>query len=223
MNAAEMILEFCKEPRTVQEICEHISNTPLKFGRSTQKTREGYLYPLIEKGLLAFTAQSKRSYYKKYVTVGYEETPIPSQANILDFCQVPRTRKEIREHFGLRVFKGSCNIAKLLAEGRLIGDRPHSPTHNFQKFISADSSELDEFQRFVCANGDAPKTTREAILSFCRTPKTRLEVEQEMGLKWSYMFGEYIVKFLKEGKIRFETPNKPKLKTQRYITIIDEE
>ena len=203
MTNAEMILEFCKEPRTIDEITKHIK---IAFH---QRAREGYVYPLVEKGELCISAQSKLCNNKKYVTKGYEPAPIPTQAAILEFCQRPRTRKEIQSYFNLRRFKGSCNIAKLLNEGRLLGDMPHSPTNNSQKFVSADS--------------DYPKTKREALLLFCRAPKTRAEIAEELGLRWVIIYEEYISDYIKSGKMMFEIPERPKSHNQRYITVKEEQ
>ena len=199
MTKAEMILEFCKEPRTIDEITKHVK---IAFH---QRARESYVYPLLEKGQLCMTGQTKRCFNNKYVTKGYEPTPIATQANILEFCQVPRTRKEIQEHFGLVRFKQSNNIRQLIDEGRLIADVPNYDTSMVVRFVSSDST--------------CPKTKREAILSFCRTPKTRAEISEEFGLRWVRLYDDYILPFIKSGKIRFEFPESPKCKNQRYITV----
>ena len=196
---AELILEFCKEPRTSREICEAVG-----IGWH-QRLRESYLYPLIEKGELQYTSTSRLRSVKKYVTTGYEEKPVPTQSAILEFCQTPRTRKEIQEHFEFKRFLGTGVIARLIDEGKLIGNMPHSPTHNLQKFVAA-SSEL-------------PKTIREALLQFCTTPKTKEEICDELGLRWIVIYAEYISGYIKSGIMRFEIPERPKMKKQRYITV----
>ena len=195
-----MILEFCKEPRTVEEICKHIG---VSF---CQTAREGYIYPLVAKGELNNTSNSRIRRYKKYVTRGYGGTPVLTQSAVLEFCQTPKSRGEVCEHFGIPKFKDTAVIKTLLAEGKLVGNMPHSPTHNHQRFVSAGS--------------DYPKTIQEAILSLCTTPKTRQEICDEVGLRWVIIYAEHMTKFIKQGKMRFENPDKPKSVNQRYIAVL---
>ena len=61
---------------------------------------------------------------------------------ILDFCEVPRTKKEITEYFNLKNAKGFGKryLTPLISEGKLKMTIPEKPTSSKQKYISVSKS-----------------------------------------------------------------------------------
>ena len=69
---------------------------------------------------------------------GAKKSPEFLQAQILQFCNEPRTTVEIVVHLGLKDRKGVRNrgIAPLLKLGRLAMTIPDKPNSRFQKYIT---------------------------------------------------------------------------------------
>ena len=58
-----------------------------------------------------------------------------------------------------------------------------------------------------------------AILSFCKKPKSRKEIQEYFSaFSKSYIIAKYINPLLKEGKLKMTIPDKPYSKNQKYIT-----
>lgn len=57
------------------------------------------------------------------------------------------------------------------------------------------------------------------LISFCKTPRTRKEIADFLGLKTtSFVVKEYIQPLLKSGKLQLTIPNKPRSKNQKYYS-----
>ena len=67
----------------------------------------------------------------------------------------------------------------------------------------------------------APVTgNEEDLLIFCRTPRTRAEIEQHFKgrLSINYLMAHIIRPLVGQGKIRLAIPDKPRSKNQKYYS-----
>ena len=67
----------------------------------------------------------------------------------------------------------------------------------------------------------APITANEEdLLIFCRTPRTRAEIEQHFKgrLSINYLMAHIIRPLVGQGKIRLAIPDKPRSKNQKYYS-----
>lgn len=66
---------------------------------------------------------------------------------------------------------------------------------------------------------DKQKGEENRILEFCTTPRTILEIMEELGLKERKSARRHIKPLVEQGRLAMTLPNKPKSKNQKYITI----
>lgn len=59
-----------------------------------------------------------------------------------------------------------------------------------------------------------------SVLEFCRTPRSRSELEQFTGFTRYYMMKEIITPLIESGQLGQTIPDKPKSKNQKFYTII---
>ena len=66
----------------------------------------------------------------------------------------------------------------------------------------------------------APQTQdmKEPLLEFCRTPKTRREIADYLGINTVfYAMQHYVQPLLENGKLEMTIPEKPKSRNQKYV------
>ena len=64
------------------------------------------------------------------------------------------------------------------------------------------------------------KVTLNALLAFCKTPKSRPEMQEYCGIKSrDYFTNKYIKPLLNNGKLKMTIPDKPKSVNQKYVSI----
>lgn len=105
----QMILEFCKVPKSIKEIIKHIGTT------SAMK----YVKPLMKEGKIKYTMPHIPYYLnQKYINaeIDYE---VLSEEGIIEFCKTPRTKKEIVEHFNLTPALRRSILKNLIVKERL--------------------------------------------------------------------------------------------------------
>ena len=60
-----------------------------------------------------------------------------------------------------------------------------------------------------------------ALLEFCKTPKTRAEMQEFCKIQSRKKFNEsYLKPLLVQGKLKMTIPDKPKSKNQKYISTV---
>lgn len=70
----------------------------------------------------------------------------------------------------------------------------------------------------VAEAGIDPANKEDSLLEFCRTPRTRKEIADFLGIKTIfYVTQNYIQPLLESGKLKMMIPDKPKSKNQRYL------
>lgn len=58
-----------------------------------------------------------------------------------------------------------------------------------------------------------------SILTYCRTPRSRNELQSYVGMSRAYVMKKYIQPLLNDGKLRMTLPDKPQSSFQRYVTV----
>ncbi len=62
-------------------------------------------------------------------------------------------------------------------------------------------------------------STSEALVEFCRTPRTRMEIAGFLGVSTpSYAISKYVKPLIDEGKIEMTNPQKPNSPGQKYFS-----
>lgn len=57
------------------------------------------------------------------------------------------------------------------------------------------------------------------LLVFCRTPRTRSEIIEYLGVtSWQYVFHRYLTPLIRKGAIQLTIPEKPRSRDQQYVT-----
>jgi len=105
-------LEYCKEPRTMREIMEHLG-----ISHATCAGKR-ILRPLMAEGKL------RLRYPKTGSNQQYINTEVPfnyvTETSILEYCKTPRLVKEIREHFDMTQSVYVGMIRPLKDAGKLV-------------------------------------------------------------------------------------------------------
>lgn len=66
----------------------------------------------------------------------------------------------------------------------------------------------------------AVSNKEEALLEFCKTPRTRLEIAEYLGIKTVfYVMQHYVQPLLDSGKLALTIPEQPRSKKQRFYTV----
>lgn len=68
------------------------------------------------------------------------------------------------------------------------------------------------------SNLSKDNTSEEAILEYCRQPKTRLELTEFIGKSRNFVMSKLIQPLIEAGKLKLTLPEKPKSSKQKYIT-----
>jgi hypothetical protein len=200
-NAAtvhEQVLAFCRTQKYLHEVGEH-------FGIS--RKRDGiklFIAPLVESLRL-------KSYYNadtcgthlRYYTADKDNAVLTDEA-VLEYCAVPRGKKEIREHFNAKIWTVKTMLNRLLKGGKLKYLIPAEPANKNQKYMIPQ-----------CA---APTLTDDAILSLCETPKTKAEVAAYFGLPKTHI--HYVLgRLIKEERLAYTYPDNLANRWQGYVTV----
>ena len=175
LDMEQEILEFCKQPRSLDEIKEYT-----KLGTTRDAVRRHFINPLIRDGRLKYTHNYKCHYNQRYINSQVEVTPemlinIQETADkltpkrmemILELCKEPKGIREIEKHIGSKT--ASKYVAELIKQGKLKFTIPSSPYSNKQKYIN---SEI-EYQTYEECD----------IIEFCREPRTKSEIAKQFNM-----------------------------------------
>ena len=175
LEMEQAILEFCKQPRSLDEIKEYT-----KLGTTKDAVRRHFINPLIRDGRLKHTHNYKAHFHQRYINSQVEVTPemlinIQEKADtltpkrmqmILDLCKEPKGIREIEQSIGSKT--ASKYVAELIKQGKLKFTIPSSPYSNKQKYIN---SEI-EYQTYEDCD----------IIEFCREPRTKSEIAKQFNM-----------------------------------------
>lgn len=169
------ILEFCKQPRSLDEIKEYT-----KLGTTKDAVRRHFINPLIRDGKLKYTHNYKCHLHQRYINSQVKVTPemlinihetadklTPKRMEmILELCKEPKGIREIEKYIGSTSAREY--VAELMKQGKLKFTIPSSPYSNKQKYIN---SEI-EYQTYEECD----------IIEFCREPKTKSEIAKQFNM-----------------------------------------
>ena len=174
MTAEEELLEFCKEPRSINDIKDFLGLKTINQA-SWRFTR-----PLVKQGKLRFTIPSNPCHLlQRYVNTAVEDTPelqekiklvsksvsnLALEEKVLEFCKDPRTLQEIAKHLNINhsSLVKKRTVKPLLNEGKLKLRYPHDPLYQYQEYMVIDC--------------DTMQLTQDNIINFCKTPRYKNEI-----------------------------------------------
>jgi len=195
----DLIIDFCKTPRTRREITELLN----KSWKSRSSTRKNFLEPLINKGTLkmtlpAFPASTKQRYVSgEFVTMSEEE--------ILEFCTEPKSRAELIERFELAPWYYQAMIYPLINSGKLHPTMPNCGAA-FRK------------QKYSTTKADVPILTEEALTEFCAEPKSRIEISEYFVMHREFA-RRYIAEAVKKGILKMTINDRAAAMGQKYVAV----
>ena len=177
------LIEFCKTPKSMKEIHEH-------FRLGTNSWWFDYVYELVEQGKLITKYPSSIFPLNNQYVAPDTNALILNEATIIEYCKVPRSRKELATHFDVFLERMSKYVKLLMGEGKLKGDSPHKAVKT---------------QLVVAADVEIRELNENTIIEFCQTPKTRKEIQDHFALSqefWETIIEEYIIR----GVLKCSTP-----------------
>jgi hypothetical protein len=124
----ENLLAFCNVPRGKKEICEHFS--------AKIWTIKKYLYRLVASEKLKYLIPAEPSNENQKYMIMACDAPILTDGAICAFCETPKTKAEVAEHFGLPKTHIHYVLGRLIKEGRLFYTRPEQPAYRWQSFVA---------------------------------------------------------------------------------------
>jgi len=73
------------------------------------------------------------------------------------------------------------------------------------------------YNRAVASVEETKQAEDDTLLAFCRTPRSRQEIADYLGIKATpYMMNKYVLPLIQQGLLRMTIPDKPKSRNQRY-------
>ena len=166
----EAVERFCMEVRTRAELvaflgCEkgqqkkyihsYINKGIIKMLKPEKPTSSGQRF--ISTSSLAEYEPTKRE-YKPRVNRGL----ILNTETIQEFCRTPRTRQEVADHFGLKIYTARLELKELVKRGKLKTTIPLTPEAHLQRYAHPDIEIL--------------QLSEEALLEYCKTPRRREDI-----------------------------------------------
>ena len=196
----DKIVEFCKEPRSIEEIKEYT-----KLENAIDTIRGYTLKPLIRSGRLKYTHAYNAFYCQRYIDARVEVTQqmldgIKAKADrvaneykqrILTFCKVPRGIREIEKHIQSKT--APLYVRELVEDGKIKLTHPDIPSYLKQKYFNADN----EFEQF----------TDQSVVDYCIEPRTKFEIETHFNITKAMRKG-VIQRLLDQGKIDYTEESK---------------
>ena len=197
----EQLLDYCKEPRTINEIRERFNIT------TNYRVNKSFTQPLIDQGKLQYTIpEDVDNLHQMYLTVGIERTPeieeiikqksitkesAEYKQKILTFCKVPRGIREIEKHIQSKT--APLYVRELVEDGKIKLTHPDIPSYLKQKYFNADN----EFEQF----------TDQAVADYCIEARTKFEIETHFNITKAMRKG-VIQRLLDQGKIDYTEESK---------------
>jgi predicted ArsR family transcriptional regulator len=125
----EQLKRFCAEPRTRRQIAEFLGLAP---------NRTNIIFAeQVDAGNLKLQHPEKSTRHnQKFVAAGIDALTL-SADEVARFCEIPRTRKEIADRFGLEQRAARSYIFEYIESGKLARTMPDKPISRMQKYIKA--------------------------------------------------------------------------------------
>lgn len=128
---------------------------------------------------------------------------------LMDFCQQPRTSKEICNFVGvgLNGWTRKAYVYELIDSGKLKMLNPSKRTSCTQRYVSVDIN--------------IPTATAEEIMEYCLMPRTKSEIAKHFRLSW-YQIKVLTNELIENGKLTGSTPEQTKNRWQRFLSVDSE-
>lgn len=196
----ESILEYCRQPRNLDEIKEFS-----KLDTTRDSIRNYLLRPLVKEGKLKYTNEFKFHHNQRYINAEIEVTKqmlddINEKADtltlerinkILEFCKQPRGIKEIEKH--IETTNARQYVKQLVEQGKLNFTFPDIPSYLKQQYINAEI----EYKAF----------TDQDVIDYCETPRTKAEIQNHFNLSIAMRKG-VLQRLFNQGKIDYTEESK---------------
>lgn len=76
------------------------------------------------------------------------------------------------------------------------------------------------YNRAAASVEETKQAEDDTLLAFCRTPRSRQEIADYLGIKATpYMMNKYVLPLIQQGLLRMTIPDKPKSRNQRYYAV----
>ena len=127
----EAVLEYCRVPKTKTEIVTYFCLNNNRMKR--------IINPLIERGLLiGEDTNNPKNRWQKFVSHDSEFNK-PKTERLEEFCQAPRTTREIAEHFGISIQHVRYFITPFMDSGHITLQKPDKQVGLYNKYVAAES------------------------------------------------------------------------------------
>ena len=125
---------------------------------------------------------------------------------MLEFCQVPRSGREVYNRLGLKAHAHTPRtyIKPLLEAGKLLLKFPDCPNSNLQRYVAAG------FESLIVSRGN--------ILDFCKTPQRKRDISEHFGIS-CFQTSRHVEPLLMSGELAEVNPRIGNSSWQRYIRV----
>ena len=197
LELEQKTLNFCKVPRTVGEIKDYIGLA------SYDIVRKRAIQPLIDQGKIKLLYPHNPLYKKQKFVISESVVGFPpfTEKEIIAFCETPRSKEEIKNHFGIKQDLLYKVLNPIIGVGKLsytkcvkIGKSIIHP-----KLVKNDNPQAVTIVR--------PKPTDEEIIEFCKTPRHSFELSQEFVFS-SHTCKKIVDRLIRVGKLIYTEDTK---------------
>lgn len=198
----EELLEYCKAPRSIVDLKNFLGINDNK------KIQARFTKPLLLQGKLKFIyPESPKIVWQRYLNAEVDITPEMQETMVqlaksekhlemermtLEYCRVPRSLGEIKDHIGLTGYDivRKRAVQPLIDQGKIKMLYPHDPYYVKQKYVVAEAAV------------DFPALTEENILLFCSTPRTKEEIKEHFAIGQDLLY-KFLNPIIEQGKLTY--------------------
>ena len=198
----EELLEYCKAPRSIVDLKNFLGINDNK------KIQARFTKPLMLQGKLKFIyPESPRSVWQRYLNAEVDITPEMQETMVqlakserhlemermtLEYCRVPRSLGEIKDHIGLSGYDivRKRAVQPLIDQGKIKMLYPHDPFYKMQKYVVSE------------ADVGFPALTEENVISFCVTPRTKEEIKTHFAIGQDLLY-KFLNPIIEQGKLTY--------------------
>ena len=132
-----------------------------------------------------------------------KESGLSVADGILEFCRIPRSSREICDFLGKAtiVYVNRSYLQPLVDSGRLRLTVPNYKS-NMQRFVNAENAGLIP--------------TVEAILDFCKEPRTKTDIARHFGMSY-FVAAKHYDPLIESGALVGDTPWHIKNRWQKFL------
>lgn len=172
LELERMTLKFCKVPRSLGEIKDHVGLAGYDI------VRKRAVQPLIDQGKIKLLYPHDPFYVKQKYVIAEAPVDFPAltEENIILFCSTPRTKEEIKEHFAIGQDLLYKFLNPIIEEGKLTYTKS---TRIGKNIIHRKLVKNENPQKVIIKKR---KITDEDIIEFCKIPRHHRELWEEFEI-----------------------------------------